>query len=281
MSTNSIGHNGALRFQASPRIQAGRYLGLSTVMTKDFKQLDYAILVGEWGQFAVVEKDKKVFDIEVSTWTDILTIERHNSDTINYCLNGKVFYKDATEVAVEAVVKAVSYQGTAKTVGLSVTNNTGLESAKTLAIKVPSTLSIPVLSGTIPRVHDMTLFEKCADLSISHEGIYSGLQVRFNTPYPQFTSFVVREINNVSFKADTRKISYNGVIIGTGNTAADMVKKGLIITFNDDAIKASVEEVTRAIGVNFQANAQDVTLSLVSYNGDKSVKTLTISAPFG
>jgi hypothetical protein len=87
----------------------------------------------------------------------------------------------------------------------------------------------------------MTLFEKCADLSISHEGIYSGLQVRFNTPYPQFTSFVVREINNVSFKADTRKISYNGVIIGTGNTAADMVKKGLIITFNDDAIKASVE----------------------------------------
>jgi hypothetical protein len=51
--------------------------------------------------------------------------------------------------------------------------------------------------------------------------------------------------------------------------------------FNDDAIKASVEEVTRAIGVNFQANAQDVTLSLVSYNGDKSVKTLTISAPFG
>jgi hypothetical protein len=29
-------------------------------MTKDFKQLDYAILVGEWGQFAVVEKDKKV-----------------------------------------------------------------------------------------------------------------------------------------------------------------------------------------------------------------------------
>jgi hypothetical protein len=123
-----------------------------------------------------------------------VTIERHNSDTINYCLNGKVFYtsatkstaelyfiaifydayaqancilmnydicsdltikfnKDATEVAVEAVVKAVSYQGTAKTVGLSVTNNTGLESAKTLAIKVPSTLSIPVLSGTIPRVH--------------------------------------------------------------------------------------------------------------------------------
>jgi hypothetical protein len=60
-----------------------------------------------------------------------------------------------------------------------------------------------------------------------------------------------------------------------------MVKKGLIITFNDDAIKASVEEVTRAIGVNFQANTQDVTLSLVSYNGDKSVKTLTISAPFG
>jgi hypothetical protein len=50
---------------------------------------------------------------------------------------------------------------------------------------------------------------------------------------------------------------------------------------NDDAIKANVEEVTRAIGVNFQANAQDVTLSLVSYNGDKSVKTLTISAPFG
>jgi hypothetical protein len=34
-----------------------------------------------------------------------------------------------------------------------------LKSAKTLAIKVPSTLSIPVLSGTIPRVHDMTLFE--------------------------------------------------------------------------------------------------------------------------
>jgi hypothetical protein len=31
----------------------------------------------------------------------------------------------------------------------------------------------------------------------------------------------------------------------------------------------------------FQANAQDVTLSLVSYNGDKSVKNLTISAPFG
>jgi hypothetical protein len=91
MSTNSIGHNGVLRFQASPLIQAGRYLGLSTVMTKDFKQLDYAILVGEWGQFAVVEKDKKVFDIEVSDWTDILTIERHNSDTINYCLNGKVF----------------------------------------------------------------------------------------------------------------------------------------------------------------------------------------------
>jgi hypothetical protein len=48
------------------------------------------------------------------------------------------------------------------------------------------------------------------------------------------------------------------------------VKKGFIITFNDDAIKASVEEVTRAIGVNFQANAQDVTLSLVSYNGDPS-----------
>ncbi len=322
MSKNSIGHNGALRFQASPLIQATRVLGLSTVMTKDFKQLDYAIVVGEWGRFAVAEKGKEMFEVTVSNWTDILTIERHNSDTINYCLNGKVFYtsatkstaelyfiaifydalaqanhilmnygicsdltikfnKDATEVAVEAVVKAVSYQGTAKTVGLSVTNNTGLKSAKTLAIKAPSTLSIPVLSGTIPRVHDMTLFEKCADLSISHEGIYSGLQVRFNTPYPQFTSFVVREINNVSFKADTRKISYNGVIIGTGNTAADMVKKGLIITFNDDAIKASVEEVTRAIGVNFQANAQDVTLSLVSYNGDKSVKTLTISAPFG
>jgi hypothetical protein len=44
MSKNSIGHNGALRFQASPLIQATRVLGLSTVMTKDFKQLDYAIV---------------------------------------------------------------------------------------------------------------------------------------------------------------------------------------------------------------------------------------------
>jgi hypothetical protein len=39
----------------------------------------------------------------------------------------KVIINPFTEVAVEAVVKAVSYQGTAKTVGLSVTNNTGLK----------------------------------------------------------------------------------------------------------------------------------------------------------
>ncbi len=59
MSTNSIGHNGVLRFQASPRIQSGRYLGLSTVMTKDFKQLDYAISVGEWGSLLSLKKTKK------------------------------------------------------------------------------------------------------------------------------------------------------------------------------------------------------------------------------
>jgi hypothetical protein len=97
MSKNSIGHNGALRFQASPLIQATRVLGLSTVMTKDFKQLDYAIVVGEMGRFAVVEKDKKMFEVQVSTYTDILTIERHNSDTINYCLNGKVKTNNPTK----------------------------------------------------------------------------------------------------------------------------------------------------------------------------------------
>ncbi len=59
MSTNSIGHNGVLRFRASPRIQSGRYLGLSTVMTKDFKQLDYAILGGEWDSFLLLKKAKK------------------------------------------------------------------------------------------------------------------------------------------------------------------------------------------------------------------------------
>ncbi|CAC9433089.1 hypothetical protein [uncultured Gammaproteobacteria bacterium] len=113
-ATNSIGHNGALRFQASPLIQATRVLGLSTVMTKDFKQLDYAIVVGEMGRFAVVEKDKKMFDIEVSDWTDILTIERHNSDTINYCLNGKVFYTSATKSTAELYFIAIFYDAKAQ-----------------------------------------------------------------------------------------------------------------------------------------------------------------------
>jgi len=114
MSKNSIGHNGALRFQASPLIQATRVLGLSTVMTKDFKQLDYAIVVGEMGRFAVVEKDKKMFEVQVSTYTDILTIERHNSDTINYCLNGKVFYTSATKSTAELYFIAIFYDAKAQ-----------------------------------------------------------------------------------------------------------------------------------------------------------------------
>ena len=324
ISECNIGHNGALHFAADPVNAAARVLSLSAVKSKDIYDHNYSIMIGAVGDFiSVVEQGVYMYKLPVVPKdTDVFTIERHNSDTIKYCLNGEVFYtstakstadlyfvalfeqkdsfathilmnydicadltikfnKNATEAAVESVAKAVSYQGTARTLSVSVTNNTGLKSAKTLAIKAQNTRSIPVLSGTIPRVHDSTLFEKCSDLSISHEGVCSGLEVLFNTHYPQFTSFVVREINNVSFKADTRKISYNGVIIGTGNTVADMAKQGLIITFNDNAIKESVEEVTKAIGVNFQVDAQDVTLSLVNYNGDKSVKTLTISTPFG
>jgi hypothetical protein len=39
-------------------------------MTKDFKQLDYAIVVGEWGRFAVAEKGKEMFEVTVSNQND-------------------------------------------------------------------------------------------------------------------------------------------------------------------------------------------------------------------
>jgi hypothetical protein len=34
----------------------------------------------------------------------------------------------------------------------------------------------PVLSGSIPRIHDSTLFEKCQDLSITHKN-YNNLRI--------------------------------------------------------------------------------------------------------
>jgi hypothetical protein len=74
-----------------------------------------------------ISAENKLFEknsnkIKISCWFGCRCIKNLTIETI---VNGI------------GIVKAVSYQGTAKTVGLSVTNNTGLKSAKTLAIKVP------------------------------------------------------------------------------------------------------------------------------------------------
>ncbi len=138
--------------------------------------------------------------------------------------------------------------------------------------------SPPVLKGSIPKTYDLTLFEKCQDLSITCE-IYNNLHVIFNTIHPKLTHFNIKEINEVSFQTDTRKISYNGVVIGIGNSVEDMTKQGLIIIFNEVATKEGVEAVTKAVNVSFSDDAQEVTLSVVNAEGSKSVKTLTMPVP--
>jgi hypothetical protein len=189
------------------------------------------------------------------------------------------FNERATEHSVESITKAINYQGIVQDISLSVTNSSGLKSATTLIIKAPNALSLPVLSGTIPAVSDSTLFEKCPDLSITHEGIYDNLHVLFKTAHPQFAHFAIGRTSKVTFETDTRKVLYNGVTIGAGNTVADMAKQGLIITFNSTATEEGVEAVTRAVSVDFPADAQDVMLSLTNAKGDKSATTLTIPAP--
>jgi hypothetical protein len=65
-------------------------------MTKDFKQLDYAIVVGEMGRFAVVEKDKKVFDIALSNNNPAQTGKNGNTTTnvLTICLMADAIMPD-------------------------------------------------------------------------------------------------------------------------------------------------------------------------------------------
>ncbi|SSC07965.1 hypothetical protein [bacterium endosymbiont of Bathymodiolus sp. 5 South] len=135
----------------------------------------------------------------------------------------------------------------------------------------------PVLSGSIPRIHDSTLFEKCQDLSITHKN-YNNLRIIFNTANPKLAHFNIREINEISLESDTQKILYNGVVIGTGNSVENMTKQGLVIIFNKAATKEGVEAVTRAVNVSFSDDAQEVTLSVKNAEGSKSANTLTIPA---
>jgi hypothetical protein len=58
----------------------------------------------------------------------------------------------------------------------------------------------PVLSGSIPRIHDSTLFEKCQDLSITHKN-YNNLRIIFNTANPKLAHFNIREINEISLES--------------------------------------------------------------------------------
>jgi hypothetical protein len=48
---------------------------------------------------------------------------------------------------------------------------------------------------------------------------------------------MIGRTSKVTFETDTRKVLYNGVTIGTGNTVADMAKQGLIITFNSTVVE--------------------------------------------
>ena len=117
---------------------------------------------------------------------------------------------------------------------------------------------------------DTTLFEKVDNVEIINKE-YKGVVFLFTTPKPEEVSYVVRNVNGVSYDIDTGQVSYKGKVVGN---RVDLLADNFRIVLNDIATDQIAESVVRAVGVDFAEEAQDVTLCVIDGAGQKSEKLI-------
>ena len=305
-SSEGIIGDGRVSAKSGDNKTLGKVFGLSSDNTNNhYDSIDYGLYFTKesGGTLYVTESGERLF---TGTYTlhDVFSIER-NGDTITYLKNGEVFYtsevpatgtlfldtafidtdgsfddvtienkndasitfnEHADKVAVEAVAKAVSYQGPEQDITLTVRDGDGAISEDSLTVKAGGNqapeLSVSALSfdgGTLKASAQYI----ASDIDIiDPESDYLNLLVKIEVAEADGTgSLTLNADNGVTIVGNY--VSYNDNVVAQLTDAGS--DNSLSLKFNNNASKASVDAVVAQLQYQSKEDISEDTDKTITY----------------